>query len=119
MTTSHSLKEGYRDYLDGASLLESKNNYKSAVNLYFKALTSLVDYVLEQETNRVPSNHSDRFRMTENKFKEIYSVLDALFSTYRDSYTEERGQKHVKKIKDGIRRILRSQKLTDEFELPD
>lgn len=119
MTDLENLKEGYKDYLEGAKLLEERKNYKSSVNLYFKALTSLVDFILKKERNETPDNHTERFRMTENDFGEIYMVLDSLFSTYRDSYTEKRGEKHVGRIKDGIRRIIKTQGLGEEFEAPD
>jgi len=119
MTELKELKNGYEDYLEGARLVEERGNYKSSVNLYFKALTSLVDYILKKSTVEIPGNHGERFRMTEEEFIEVYRVLDSLFGTYRDSYTEERGERHVRRIKDGIRKIIQDQGLGEEFEVPD
>jgi len=118
MTDLEDLKDGYEDYLEGAGLVEEKGNYKSSVNLYFKALTSLVDYILKKRKGRVPDNHGERFRMTEDEFTEVYRILDSIFGTYRDSYTEERGEKHVRRIKNGIRKIIQDQGLEEEFEVP-
>lgn len=113
------LKDGYEDYIEGARLVEESGNYKSSVNLYFKALTSLVDYILKKEIGKAPDNHGERFRMTQKEFIDVYRVLDTVFSTYRDLYTQERGEKHVRRIKDGIGKIIKNQGLGKEFEIPN
>ncbi len=113
------LKEGYKEHLESAKILEDQGNYKSAVELYFKAMTSLTDHIIKKETNRTPKNHSERFRITENKFPEIYKILDSVFSTYRKAYTQKRGEKHVRKIKKGIQRIIRTQGNEEKFKTPN
>ncbi|MFW5902708.1 MAG: hypothetical protein ACOCTT_02365 [archaeon] len=40
------LEKGYEDYLDSAKILEDQGRYKSAVDLYFKAIVSLIDYII-------------------------------------------------------------------------
>ncbi|MBU3913406.1 MAG: hypothetical protein KKE50_04920, partial [Nanoarchaeota archaeon] len=35
---------------------------------------------------KIPTSHSDRFRILELKYPEIYKLLDKNFSFYQDSY---------------------------------
>ena len=43
-------------------------------------------YIKKQE--KVPSSHSKRFRIAEEKFPEIYNILDKDFPFYQDSYIQ-------------------------------
>ena len=49
-------------------------------------MVSFVDLYLLQETGNTPSSHTERFRVTKNKFLEVYDLLDKDFPFYQDSY---------------------------------
>lgn len=53
--------------------------------LYFKALVALADLYIFNETGKTPSSHTDRFRISEEKFPEVYDLLDKDFPFYQDS----------------------------------
>jgi len=66
----------------------SKGRYNSAVVLYFKALVSFSDLYVLQKTGNTPSSHNDRFRITKEKFSEVYNLLDKDFPFYQSSYVQ-------------------------------
>jgi len=63
-----------------------KARYNSAVVLFFKALVALIDLYIFEKTGDTPSSHTDRFRIAQIKFKEVYNLLDKNFPFYQDSY---------------------------------
>lgn len=71
-----------------SSVLEElkKQRYNSSVVLFFKSLVSLIDLFILQHTKSTPSSHTERFRITQEKFPEIYNLLDKDFPFYQDSY---------------------------------
>ncbi len=65
-----------------------KERYNSAVVLYFKALVSFSDLYVLQKIGDTPSSHNDRFKITKEKFPEVYNLLDKDFPFYQSSYNE-------------------------------
>jgi len=41
-----------------------------------------------QNTKNTPSSHTERFRIVQDKFPEIYNVLDKDFPFYQNSYIQ-------------------------------
>lgn len=46
MTTEQNLKEGFKEFLDGAIDEENKSRFKLAVTAYFKAITQICDLII-------------------------------------------------------------------------
>jgi len=63
-----------------------RERHNSAVVLYFKSLVSLIDLFILQNTGNTPSSHTERFRITQENFPEIYDLLDKDFPFYQNSY---------------------------------
>jgi hypothetical protein len=63
-----------------------KSRYNSSVVLYFKALVNFSDLYVFQKTGETPSSHNDRFRITKERFPEVYDLLDKDFPFYQSSY---------------------------------
>ncbi len=82
------LEKTGREYFSSALDEEKKGRYNSAVVLYFKSLASFADLFILKKTGKSPSSHSDRFRITREKFPEIYDLLDKDFPFYQDSYNK-------------------------------
>lgn len=80
------LKETALEYFSSAEDEFDKKRYNSAVVLYFKSLVALTDLYILQNTNDTPSSHSERFRITRDKFQNVYDLLDKDFPFYQDSY---------------------------------
>lgn len=49
-------------------------------------IVALVDLFVLQKTGNTPSSHTERFRVTEEKFQEVYDLLDKDFPFYQNSY---------------------------------
>ena len=75
-----------KEYFNSAKDEFSKKRYNSAVVLYFKSLVALVDLFVLQKTGDTPSSHTERFRITQENFPEIYDLLDKDFPFYQNSY---------------------------------
>ena len=77
-----------------------KGRHNSAVVLYFKALVSFSDLYVLQKTGNTPSSHTDRFKITKEKFPEVYNLLDKDFPFYRSSYVQIMSKELAEVIKD-------------------
>ncbi len=82
------LEKTGREYFSAGEDEEKKQRYNSAVVLFFKSLASFSDLFLLKQTGRAPSSHNDRFRITKEKFSEIYELLDKDFPFYQESYSK-------------------------------
>ncbi len=80
------LKQTAKEYFQSADEELKKERYNSSVVLYFKSLISLTDLFILQKTGNTPSSHAKRFRITEEKFMDVYNIIDKDFPFYQDSY---------------------------------
>jgi len=80
------LRENIKEFYDAALKSEKEQKFNVAVTLYFKALAVLADLYILRKEGKIPSSHSERFRILEAKYSEIYRLLDKNFSFYQDSY---------------------------------
>lgn len=80
------LIENAKEYYNNAISAEKNENCNSAVTLFFKSLVSLSDFYILLKEGKIPSSHSERFRILQSKYPEIYEMIDEVFSFYQDSY---------------------------------
>ena len=80
------LKENIDEFYSSAINAEQEKKYNVAVTLFFKALAVLADLYIFEKEDKIPTSHSDRFRILELKYPEIYKLLDKNFQFYQDSY---------------------------------
>ncbi len=81
------IKSAKEYYYSGNDELD-KERFNSAVVLFFKSLVALVDLYIFQQTGETPSSHISRFRISKEKFSNIYDLLDKDFPFYQDSYVQ-------------------------------
>ena len=92
---------------EGALDQFEKGKYKNTLILLSKALFALCDVLMYARLNKLPANHSERFRMLESYFPEIYVIVDELFSSYTDAYSQPVASESCEALQDGIRKITR------------
>ena len=80
------LEKTAKEYFSSAKGEFVKEKYNSAVVLFFKALVALIDFYVSQNTGETPSSHNSRFKITREKFSDVYEILDKDFPFYQDSY---------------------------------
>ena len=84
---SGTLIDNLKEYFSIGEEAFKRKSYNSAVTLYFKSIIASVDLFLLLNTGNSPSSHPDRFRVCQEKFQEIYSILDKDFPFYQNSYS--------------------------------
>jgi uncharacterized protein (UPF0332 family) len=80
------LEKTAKEYFHSAADELSKNRYNSAVVLFFKSLIALIDLYILQTKGITPSSHTERFRICQKNFQDVYNILDKDFPFYQDSY---------------------------------
>ena len=99
------LRDNFDEYFHLALKVFDEQKYNSATTLFFKAIVALCDLFLLKREGRVPSSHSDRFRTIEEKYPELYKILDRDFPFYQDSYTKKMDKESAGLLKDDIGKI--------------
>jgi len=105
--TEKILLQNIQEFIKNGKKAEEDSSFNSAVTLFFKALAVLIDLMIYKKTGNIPSNHSQRFRILEEKFIEVYTILDKDFSIYQESYNLKLKKEHVEVIKDDIKKVSR------------
>lgn len=99
------LNENFKEYFELAEQAFKSEKYNSAVTLFFKAMSAAVDLFILKKEGFVPSSHTDRFRIVEQKYSEIYDILDRDFPFYQDSYTNKMDKEAAEVLKKDAQRI--------------
>ena len=93
-------------YSEGINALK-RNSHNSATSLFFKALAVLADWIILTKEGFIPKNHSERFRILEKKYLEVYHILDKDFPAYQDSYSISLNKSMAEVIKNDVERIAK------------
>ncbi|MEW6408448.1 MAG: hypothetical protein AB1465_07245 [Patescibacteria group bacterium] len=105
------LRERAKNYYIIASIAEKKGMYAESISNYFKSLFALCDFILYKKIKQIPKDHSERFSLLKINDKYLYSTLDVLFSTYRETYTKILNIKQVIHVKEKIKMVFEYAKI--------
>ncbi len=94
------LENNAKEYFSSGNDELKKGKYNSAVVLFFKSLIALVDVYILKKTGVAPSSHNNRFRTLQQKFPEIYNLVDKDFPFYQDSYIQSLTKELAEVIQD-------------------
>ena len=94
----------------------NKARYKNSAILLSKALFAVCDILIQDKLRRLPKNHSERFRILEGYFKEVYVIVDDIFAKYTDSYSKPILKETCESIKNGIKKINEIADLPEEIK---
>jgi len=101
------LKKTAKEYYQSGVEELSKNRNNSAVILFFKCILSLTDLFILKHKKITPSSHSERFRIAQQNFPEIYDILDKDFPFYQDSYNLIMSKELAEIIKNDAEKIAK------------
>ena len=104
------LEKTAKEYFYSGTDEFSKNRFNSAVVLFFKSLVAFIDLFISQKTGKTPSFHTERFRITESKFSDVYNLLDKDFPFYQDSYVQVMSKELVEVIKNDAKIMAKKTK---------
>ena len=102
------LLENIREYYDFALDAFKKEKYNTATTLFFKAIAALCDLFILRKEGFIPSSHSHRFRILEEKHQEIYNIADRDFPFYQDSYTKKMDRESAELLKEDAERLKKT-----------
>ena len=94
------LEDTAKEYYASAVDELNKRRYNSSVVLFFKSLIALCDLFILQETGNTPSSHNERFRIAQDKFPEVYNLIDKDFPFYQNSYFQLMSKELAEVIQD-------------------
>lgn len=100
-----------KEYFQSAEDDFKKGRFNSSVVLFFKSLVSFTDLYVLQKTGNTPSSHNDRFRITKEKFPEIYNLLDKDFPFYQSSYIQIMAKELAEVIRDDAKIVAQKTKV--------
>ena len=86
-------------------------DYTSATILYFKSLFVLLDYILYRSTGETPKDHTERFRLLEKHYPQLYLFLDKHFQIYRNTYSITIDKEKCDMVRTNVKRIIEQQKI--------
>lgn len=105
------LIENINEFYTSAIKAEQENKYNVAVTLFFKALAVLADLNILKKEGKIPSSHSERFRILELKYPDIYNLLDKNFSFYQDSYRIKLNKEICEVLKNDTEQLIKLLKI--------
>ncbi|MDP7115661.1 MAG: hypothetical protein QF632_02950 [Candidatus Woesearchaeota archaeon] len=99
------LSDNLKEYLGLAEEALKRDKFNSAVTLFFKAISAGADLFLLKKEGTVPSSHTNRFRILQEKYPELYDMLDKDFPFYQDSYTKKMDKEAAEVLKEDAHTI--------------
>ncbi|MBU2561129.1 MAG: hypothetical protein KKD17_02445 [Nanoarchaeota archaeon] len=99
------LRENFEEYFSSAEEELKKNKFNSATTLFFKAICAGIDLFLLKKEGEVPSSHTHRFRIVQDRHPELYAIIDKDFPFYQDSYTKKMDEEAAEMMREDAERI--------------
>lgn len=106
MASEDALEDNIRQYWKYAELAFENSDYNTSIIMHYKCMVACADLKIFKEMNTIPSNHSKRFRVLEERFPDFYKALDSNFGHYRDSYELEINEKTARKVRRDAKKII-------------
>jgi uncharacterized protein (UPF0332 family) len=97
--------------LRSAKLIYEDKDYTSSTILYFKAIFGILDYILLLKEGKTPKDHTERFRMLEKTYPDIYEFIDKYFKIYRDTYSTSVDKETCDKLRKNTNEIINKYKI--------
>lgn len=106
MSIKNDLTSNAKEYFKNAFFAQKRGQYNTSVTLFFKALSALADLYILKKQGQIPSSHTERFRILEKKYPEIYNYMDKDFPFYQDSYRTKLNLEISKIFENDCRKIF-------------
>ena len=110
------LIKSFVEEYEGADEQLEKERFKNATILFSKAIFVLCDILIHSKLKKLPKNHTERFRILETFFPNVYSIVDEVFIDYTDAYSKPILRETCEKIKNGIQQIVRNNELPSQIK---
>lgn len=105
------LLNNVRMFLKSAKAVYDLNDFTSATTLYFKAVFVVMDYISLESIGKTPKDHTERFRILEQNFPDLYRFLDSFFQIYTKTYSYTIDKKTCDVVRENVERIIKKYKI--------
>lgn len=95
----------FNERIEGAVSEEKQNRCTNAVELYYKAMVHLIDYLLLTKHDIIINNLKHRLDEVDKLDKEISALYREAHILYRGTYKSIKNMQDCKKIKNDIKTI--------------
>ncbi|MBS3176006.1 hypothetical protein J4457_02105 [Candidatus Woesearchaeota archaeon] len=102
------LVDNFQEYYALGLTAFKTEKYNSATTLFFKAIAALLDIFILRNEGFIPSSHTKRFRILEEKYLDLYTIADRDFPFYQDSYTKKMDKESEELLKDDAESIKKT-----------
>lgn len=106
MGTKEDLKENAKEYFRNGLFMQERDQTNSAVTLFFKTISTLADLLILNKEGKIPSSHSERFRILEKKYKKVYDIIDKDFPFYQNSYRTKLNKEISKMFENDAKKLF-------------
>lgn len=102
MNPLEELERTFVEEYESANILMRLQKIKSTTILLSKALFALVDYILFKKYQKLPKNHTERFRILREKEPDIYEKVNIIWNKYTDAYSKPTANESIDLLKSAI-----------------
>lgn len=99
-----------------AETINNLRDYTSATILYFKVLFVILDFILLRSKMHSPKDHTERFRMLQRDFPDLYKILDKYFQIYRNTYSTTIDKEKCEEIRKNVIKIIEKYKIQVNYK---
>lgn len=103
MVSKEEYTKGFNERMGGAVSEEKNGRYRNAVELYYKAMAHLVDYLLFESEEIIVETLKQRLEEANKLDKEITALFREAHGIYRGTYRSEKNIQDCKKLKNDIK----------------
>ena len=108
-------EDRFEEYIEGGIREETAKSYRCAVDLYYKAVCQLIDYILFKEGIDV-NKLKDRLDKIHILNSELYDIFAIIHGIYRSAYKTIKDKKDCQEIKNGIKKIILLKNIEGRFK---
>ena len=108
-------EEGFEEYIGGGLREEAAKSYRCAVDLYYKAVCQIIDYLLFKEDIDV-NKLKDRLDKIHVLNSELHNIFTIIHGIYRSAYKTKKDKKDCQEIKSGIKKIIFLKNIEGRFK---
>ncbi|MBW3021562.1 hypothetical protein KY328_01450 [Candidatus Woesearchaeota archaeon] len=98
-------EDGFEEYIEGGLREEASKCYRCAVDLYYKALCQLIDFLLFSN-DIIVGKLKERLDNVASLNSDIHSLFTIAHGIYRSAYKTKRDKTDCQEIKNGIKKIV-------------
>ena len=94
---------GFTERVEGAISEEKNRRYRNAVELYYKAMAHLIDYLLFTKYDIIVDTLKQRLEEANKLDKEVTALFREAHTLYRGTYRSENNSQDCKKLKNDLK----------------